>query len=145
VILLDFLQPGQTINSDRYIATLSWRLEFPDPGQRRRQPFSCNMITPGPIRVWRPWSILQILAGLSYHTHRIVRIWHLLTSICSGGWNMDCVSNIFLAMMPLYELWNSGPPLLVQIFTSAHAGSCSSLAKVHSQWWWRCRKIVFCS
>ena len=55
---------------------LSWRLEFPEWGQRRRQPFSCNMITPGPIPIWRPWSTLSILAGLSYHTQRIVRIWH---------------------------------------------------------------------
>ena len=26
-----------------------------------------------------------------------------------------------------------------------HAGSCSSLAKVHSHWWWLRWKIVFCS
>ena len=97
---------------------LSWRLEFPESGQRRKQPFSCNMIALGPIPVWRPWSTLSILAGLSYHTHHIVRIWPLLTSICSGRWKMDCV-DIFLASMPLYELWNSGPPPLVQIFTSA--------------------------
>ena len=76
---------------------LSWRLEFPESGQTRRQPFSCNTITPGPIRVWRPWSTLLNLAGLSYHTHRIIRIWRLLTSICSGRWKMDCVGNIFLA------------------------------------------------
>ena len=99
---------------------LSWRLEFPESGQRRRrQPFSCNTTTPGPIPVWRPWSTLPILAGLSYHIHRIVRIWPLLTSICSGRWKMDCVGNIFLATTPSYELWNSGPPPLVQIFTSA--------------------------
>ena len=97
---------------------LSWGLEFPESGQRRRQPFSCNMITPGPITVWRPWCTLSILAGLSYHTHRIVWIWRLLTSICLGRWKMDCVGNIFLATTPSYELWNSGPPPLVQIFTS---------------------------
>jgi len=109
--------PDKTINSYRYIATLSWRLEFPESGQRR-QPFSCNTTTPGPIPVWRPWSTLPILGGLSYHTHLIVRIWPLLTSICSGRWKMDCVDNISLATTPSYELWNSGPPLLVQIFTS---------------------------
>ena len=112
-ILLDFLEPGQTIKSDRYIATLSRRLEFPESGQRRGQPFSCNEITPGPIPVWRPWSTLPILAGLSYHIHRIVRIWRLLTSICSSRWK------IFLATTPLYELWNSGRPPHVRIFTIA--------------------------
>ena len=97
---------------------LSSRLEFPESGQRRRQPFSCNT-TPGPILVWKPWSTLPILGGLSYHTHRIVQVWPLLTSICSGRWRMDCVDNIFLATTPSYKLWNSGPPPLVQIFTGA--------------------------
>ena len=120
VIILDFLEPGK---SSTLTATLrrrlSWRLEFPESGQRRRQPFSCNTITPDPMPVWRPWSTFSILAGLSYHTHCIVRIWRLLTSICSGRWKMDCMGNIFLATMPSYELWNSGPLQLVQIFTSA--------------------------
>ena len=26
-----------------------------------------------------------------------------------------------------------------------HAGSCSSLVKMHSLWWWLCWKIAFCS
>jgi len=97
---------------------LSWRLEFPESGQRRRQPFSCNTTTPGPIPVWRPWSTLPILGGMSYHTYYIVRIWPLLTSICSSRWKMDCM-DIFLATAPLYELWNSGPPPMLQIFTRA--------------------------
>jgi len=101
------------------LSWLSCRLEFPESGQRGRQPFSCNMTMPGPISVWRPWSTLPVLGGLSYHTHRIVRIWPLLTSICLGRWKMDCGDNIFLATTPSYELWNSGPPPLVQIFTSA--------------------------
>jgi len=75
---------------------LSLRLEFPE---------SCNMKMPGSIQIWRPWSTLSILAGLSYHTHRIVQIWCLLTSICSGRGKMDCMSNIFLATTPSCELW----------------------------------------
>ena len=98
---------------------LSWRLKFPESGQRRRQPFSCNTITPGPIQVWRLQSTLSILAGLSYHTQRTVWNLSFLTSICSGQWKTDCVGNIFLAMTPSYKLWNSGPHPLVQIFTSA--------------------------
>jgi histone-lysine N-methyltransferase SETMAR len=31
---------------------------------------------------------------------------------------INCMGNIFLAMMPLYKLLNIGPPPLVQIFTS---------------------------
>jgi hypothetical protein len=45
---------------------LNWRLEFPESGQRRRQPFSCNTLTPGLKPVWRPWRTLQILAGLAH-------------------------------------------------------------------------------
>ena len=33
---------------------LSWRLELPESGQRRKKSFSCNTIMPGPISVWRP-------------------------------------------------------------------------------------------
>jgi hypothetical protein len=91
--------------------------------------------------VWRPWSTSSILAGLLYHTHCIVWIRRLLTSICSDWWKMDCMGTIFLAMMLSYKLWNSGPPPLVQIFMSY----ALSLVKVYSQWWWLCRKIVFCS
>jgi hypothetical protein len=61
---------------------------------------------------------LQSLAGLSYHTHRTVRIWHLLTSISSGRWKMkmDNAGNIFL-MTPSSQLWESRPPPLAQVFT----------------------------
>ena len=50
VILLDILELGQTINSDRHITTMTkLKAKFPESGQRRRQPFSCNTIMPGPI------------------------------------------------------------------------------------------------
>ena len=42
VIPLDCLEPRQTINSGCCITTLSWRLEFPQSIQRKRQPFSSN-------------------------------------------------------------------------------------------------------
>jgi len=45
----------------------SWKLELPGSGQKR-QPFSCNMVTPGPVAVWRTQSTLLILAGVSYHS-----------------------------------------------------------------------------
>ena len=43
-------------------------------GQRRRQPFSCNTVTPGPILVWGLQSTLPILAGQSHLTHCMIRI-----------------------------------------------------------------------
>jgi len=77
---------------------LSWRLELSELGQRRRQPSSCNTIMPGPMWVWRWWSTLPILAGLSYHAHCIVWIWCLLTSIYLGRWKVDFMGNVFLAI-----------------------------------------------
>ena len=117
---------------------LSWNLECPESGQRRRKPSTCNTITPGPIP-------LSILARLSYHTHRILQIWQFPTSICSGRWKVYCVGNIFLATTPSYEPWNSGPRPLVQIFTVAACRVLFIAGEVHSQWWLLCPKIVFCS
>ena len=46
--ILDFLEPGQTINSQHYITRpTSRRLELPESGQRR-QHFSRDTVTPGP-------------------------------------------------------------------------------------------------
>ena len=73
VILVVFLKPRQTIDSDCSIAVLTLRLKPQGPGQRR-QLFSCSMITPGSTPVWRSWNIQTILAELSYHTHHIVLI-----------------------------------------------------------------------
>jgi len=61
---------------------LRWGLKLPESDQRRKQLFSCNAIAMGPTPVWRPWSTLPTMAELCYHTHGIVQIWSLLTSIC---------------------------------------------------------------
>ena len=65
VILLDFLEPKQAINSERHIRPLT-KLNI-QSGQRKRQLFSCNTIMQGSTAVQRPWSTLPILAALSYH------------------------------------------------------------------------------
>jgi len=108
-----------------------WRLEFPESGQRVRQPSSCNMIMPGSIPAWKLWSALSILAMLSYYMHHIAQTWQLLTSIHSSWWKMDCVGNVFLATMRSQQLWNSELPLC-RFLEVQHAGSCPSLAKMHS-------------
>jgi len=51
---------------------ISWKPELPQPGQKRRQPFSCKMITPGLTAVWRPWSTWPFWAVLSYHNHLLI-------------------------------------------------------------------------
>ena len=85
VILLDFLEPRQTINSDHYIMTLTKlkaRISRVRPEKRTTFLLQHNNVRP-PTSL-KMWSTLSNLAGLSYHTHHIVQIRHLLTSICSG-------------------------------------------------------------
>ena len=98
---------------------LRWRLKLQERGQRRRQPFSCNMIMPGPKPVWRYWSTLSLLAGLSYHTHHIVWIWYLLTSTYSGQEKIDCCETVD------HLHWRRSLWVL-------HASSCILLVKMNS-------------
>ena len=79
---------------------LNGRLQFPESGQRRKQPLPCNTLIPDSVSVWRPWCTLCILAGLSYHSQHTAQIWSLLTSICLNQWKMNCTGDIFLAKMP---------------------------------------------
>lgn len=79
---------------------LRWGLKLPKSGQRR-QLFSYNTITSVPIPVWWPWSTLQVLSGLPYHTHHTVWNWHLLISMFLGRLKMDVMGKIFLATTPL--------------------------------------------
>ena len=120
VILLDFLELEQTINSECYTAMLT-KLKAQTYGVRLEKKTTLllqhNIARPH-TSVWRLWSRLPMLAGLSYHTHHIVQMWGLLTSICMGQWKMNCMSNSFLATMPLYQLWNTGSLPLVKIFMS---------------------------
>jgi len=100
VVLLDFLVTRQTINFDHDTMSLSWRLKLQESDQRRRQPFLCNMVTPGSIPVCKPWSTLLISAVPFYYTHCIVQIWCLLTFICLDWWKADCAGIVFLPAMP---------------------------------------------
>ena len=99
VSLLDFLEPGQTINSNHYITMLT---------ELKAQTFTVRPEkttlllqhdnTKAPCQ-FEDWGTLPILAGLSYHIHCTLQIWHLLTSICLGQWKKDSMGNIFLATM----------------------------------------------
>jgi len=52
VILLNFLEPGQTINSDCYIVTLTkLKARISRVRPEKKTTFSCKMIMPGPIPV----------------------------------------------------------------------------------------------
>ena len=110
---------------------LSVRLKLLESSQRRRQPSSFNTVTSGPIAVWRPWSTLPILAGLSYHTHQTAHSWCLLTYISCGWWKMDCVGNIFLATQPSHSYETVGH-LWYRSLWVWHEGSCSLLVKMYS-------------
>jgi len=56
--------------------------------QQKKIAFLLQLVNTNPIPFWWLWNTLSILAGLSYHIHHIVLIWHLLTSICFDQWKM---------------------------------------------------------
>ena len=51
-----------------------------------------------------------------------------------SGW---CISAVVTVTMDEFHLW--------RVLQVQHADSHSSLAKMHSWWWWLCWEIVFCS
>jgi len=93
VILLHFLEPRQTINSDCYITMLT-KLKAQTSRVRSEK---TTFLLPGTILVQRPWSALSVWAGLSYHIHCyslnfVPSDFHLFGLIKDG---LSC--NIFLA------------------------------------------------
>jgi hypothetical protein len=82
---------------------LSWRLNFPESSQKRRQPFFWNMITPGPIPVSRPWSPLQSLAGLSYHIHCIVQVDKSWTMQATFSWQHIIMAAVASSSADFYK------------------------------------------
>jgi hypothetical protein len=139
VILLDFLEPRQNINSDRYIAMptkLKARISRVRP--EKKATFLLQTITPGLIPVWRPWSTLQSLARLSCHTHQIVRILRLLTSSVRTGVRWTTRATVFWQRSSHRRCGKVGRLRWCKLLQAQHAGSCSSLAKMHIQWWRLC-------
>jgi hypothetical protein len=75
---------------------------------------------------------LQSLTGLSYHTH--LQADERWTKEATFSWwrhHSRCEKVCCLCWCTLLR--------------AQHAGCCSSLTKMHSQWWWLCGTIVFCS
>jgi hypothetical protein len=84
-ILLGFLKPGQTINSDRYTATLT-KLKV-RISKFRPEKKSTFFLQHDYARTHTSLKTVGLIVNLGWTvvpTHRIVRIWRLLTSICSG-------------------------------------------------------------
>lgn len=55
------------------LLTLRWEFEIPEARQRRQLLFS-STVTPIFMLLWRRWSMLLVLTGISCHTHCIVQI-----------------------------------------------------------------------
>ena len=100
-VLLDFPEPRQIIKSDHCTEMLNKKKAQTSRAGPEKATFLLQHDNARLHTSWIPWSALPILTGLSYHTPRIVWIWHHLTSTCSGQWKMDCVGNISLTTMPL--------------------------------------------
>jgi len=104
VILLDSLDPRQIINSDCYSWCIMLLTKLKARTSRQGEKKTYPKITSGPIPVWRLWSTLLVLAGLSYKTHHIVQISFWLPSVWAD--ERQTVGNIFLATRLSQQLWN---------------------------------------
>jgi hypothetical protein len=76
-----------------------------------------------------------------------------MENVAKFGWTVlphplyspDLVLSDFNLFGPMTDgLWGQRFPGIKASMRAA-AGSCSSLARMHSQWWWLCGTIVFCS
>ena len=85
VILLDFLEPGQTINSDHYIVTLTkLKARISRVRPEKRTTFLLQHDNTRPHTSLKTVEHIVKLGWTVLPTYHIVQIWHLLTSICSG-------------------------------------------------------------
>jgi hypothetical protein len=75
VILLDVLEPDETVNSERYAQTLTkLKACISRVRPEKQTTFRLQHDNARPLPVWRPPHILQNWAGLSYHFHLIAPI-----------------------------------------------------------------------
>jgi hypothetical protein len=120
VILLDFVEPGQTINSERYIVMLTklkaWisrvrpekKITFLLRHRKARPLTSSKTVEHIANRGW------TVVPHPLYSPDLVPSDFRLFGPMKDGLHGKH-----FLATTPSYELWNSGPPPLVQTFTSA--------------------------
>jgi len=146
VILLDFLEPGQTMNSDRYIMMLTKlkaRISRVRPEKKTTFLLQHNARSHTSLKTVEHIANLgwTVLPHPPYSPDLAPSDFHMFGPMKDGlhgqhfpsndPHRMSCETVGHLCWCRFLRVW--------------HAGSCSSLAKVHSQWWWLCRKIVFCS
>ena len=110
VFLLEFLEFGQTSNPDCYVVMLTKLKAW--TSRVRREEKTAFLLQHDNARPHTSSETVEHVANLDCgcHTHCIIWIWCLLTSICSSQWKMECMGNIFLALMPSLQLWKSGSP-----------------------------------
>lgn len=124
VILLDFLEPGQTINTDYRITMLTELKAWTSRARWEKTVFLSQYCNTRPhSSVKTKSSMLPVLARLSYHIHCIVRIWCLLTFIWLGQWNTDCVAT-FSWQQCCHSCETVGQFCLCVFSLVWHAGSC---------------------
>ena len=98
ILLIDYLQKGQTINAEYYSSLLVqlrdfWRKNF--SGRSPRKCCSCTKMLRltrhlQPIRNWPIWASSVLI------THPILRIWPRRTTTCSLDWKNNRKVAIFL-------------------------------------------------
>lgn len=97
VVLLEFQKLGQTINTDM-LTKLKAQTSMAKWDKK-----TTLLLQQDNARPHRNLQTVEQIASLGWSllpTHHIVCIWYHLTSVCLDLWKINCMSNIFLAMIP---------------------------------------------
>ena len=132
MILLDFLQPRQTINSDCYFMVMT-KLKASTSSQADKTTLLLqnNNARPSTSLKTMDHTALPILAGLPHHIYSIAWIWCFLTSICLGPWNMIwSMQATFSWQQRCHRSWEAvGNLHWCRFLWAQHGCSCSLLVK----------------
>ena len=127
VILLDFLEPRQTITSDRYITTLTkLKARISRVLQHENARLHTNLKTMEHA-VNLGWTVVP---HPPYSPNLVPSDFHLFRPRKDGLHEQH-----FPSYDTIVRAVKVGLLCCCRFLRAQHAGSCSSLAKVHNQWW----------
>ena len=137
VILLDFLEPGQNINSDRYIATLTkLKARISRVRPEKKKTFLLQHDNAWPHTSLKTVEYIAtlgwtVLPPPTCSPDLDPSDFHLFGPMKDGLRGQHFPSND--AAVRVVKQWATSAG--ADFYECGNAGSCLSLAKVHSQWW----------
>ena len=138
-VLLNFMEPEQTINSDHYVAR--WRFKVAvRPEKNTTFLLQCNNARPHISLKTIKHTVSLGCTVLPYPLYSLDLVpsdFHLIRPMKDGlcGQPFPCNGSCVIV----------GHLYWCRLLQPQRAGSCSPLMIMYIYWWWLCWKIVFCS